>query len=113
MAHDSRDDFVAVVILTTVPDLNLAKRISHLLIEEHLAACVHIGPPSLSMYAWDGDVQGEQELPLTIKTSQRVVEKTIERLIELHPYDVPEAIVLPVIAGSGPYLEWIDANTRT
>lgn len=103
--------FAAVVILSTVPDLNLGKRIAHILLEENLAACVQIGQSGLSMYQWNGEVQGEQELTLTIKTSQAVVTAAIERLVELHPYEVPQALVLPVIAGYGPYLEWIHANT--
>lgn len=113
MTQASGTGFAAVVILSTVPDLNLAKRISHLLIEEGLASCVHIGQPSLSMFSWEGDVQGEQELPLTIKTTERVVQETIARIVELHPYDVPEVLVLPVIAGYGPYLEWINATTKS
>ncbi|AWB34647.1 divalent-cation tolerance protein CutA [Orrella marina] len=113
MTQVTASEFAAVVILSTAPDLILAKRISHLLIEEGLASCVHIGQPSLSMFAWDGDVQGEQELPMTIKTSERVLDQAVARIVELHPYDVPEVIVLPVIAGYGPYLEWINATTKS
>lgn len=112
MNQQSEPDFAAVVILSTVPDMNLARRIAHILLEENLAACVQIGSGSLSMYQWNHEIQGEQEVSLTIKTSQAVVGAAIERLVALHPYEVPEAIVLPVIAGYGPYLEWINANTR-
>ena len=111
MNTENDHSFAAVVIISTVPDLNLGKRIAHILLEESLAACVQIGQSGLSMYQWKGEVQGEQEVTLTIKTSQAVVAAAIERLVELHPYDVPEALVLPVIAGYGPYLEWIHANT--
>ncbi len=111
METEQTQDFAAVVILSTVPDLNLGKRIAHVLLEENLAACVHFGQSGLSMYLWKGEIQGEQEISLTIKTSQAVVSAAIERLVELHPYDVPEVLVLPAIAGYGPYLEWIHANT--
>jgi len=110
MQQTSSNEFAAVVVLSTVPDMNLAKRIAHILIEENLAACVQIGQKGLSMYQWKGEVQGEEEVGLTIKTSESVVQKTIERLVSLHPYEIPEVLVLPVIAGYGPYLEWLKAT---
>lgn len=101
-----------VVILTNAPDLLLAKRISHLLIEEGLAACVNIGQPMLSMYGWKGDVEGAEEIPMTIKTIWSRHGELIERLKALHPYEIPEAIVIPVIAGFTPYLDWVRSLTE-
>ena len=96
-----------VVIMTNAPDLLLAKRIAHLLIEEHLAACVNIGPAMLSMYGWKGDVEGAEEIPMLIKTTVDKQQELIERLVALHPYEIPEAIVLPVLGGYEPYLAWV------
>jgi periplasmic divalent cation tolerance protein len=98
---------MCVVILSTAPDILLAKRIAHLLVEERLAACVQLTPPTLSVYEWNGEVQGAEEIGLIIKTSRSVARQTIERLVELHPYDVPEAIVLPVVGGHHDYLNWV------
>lgn len=96
-----------VVMLSTAPDLLLAKRIAHMLVEEHYAACVNLGAPVLSMYMWEGKLEGTEEVPITIKTTQERVPALISRLLELHPYDVPEVLVLPVIGGSSRYLEWV------
>ena len=96
-----------LVVLTTAPDLLLAKRIAHLLIEEKLAACINLGAPVLSVYGWDGDVQAAEEIPMTIKTTRLVQARLVQRIAELHPYDVPEVIVLPVIDGYRPYVDWV------
>jgi periplasmic divalent cation tolerance protein len=96
-----------VMIMTNAPDLLLAKRIAHLLIEENLAACVSIGTPMLSVYSWQGEIEGAEEIPMTIKTTANRQQAMIERLVELHPYEVPEALVVPVLGGYAPYLEWV------
>jgi periplasmic divalent cation tolerance protein len=105
-----------VMVMTNAPDLLLAKRIAHLLIEEQLAACVNIGTPMLSVYSWKGEIEGAEEIPMIIKTTVIKQQAMIERLVELHPYDVPEAVVLPVVDGYGPYLDWVrslTSGTRT
>lgn len=96
-----------VMVMTNAPDLLLAKRIAHLLIEEKLAACVNIGAPMLSIYGWKGEVEGDTEIPMMIKTTEDKQRVMIERLVELHPYDIPEAIVIPVTGGYAPYLDWV------
>lgn len=102
-----------VIVITNAPDLLLAKRIAHLLIEEGLAACVNIGQqPMLSIYGWKGEVEGAEEVPMTMKTTWDKHELLIHRLKELHPYEVPEALVIPTIAGYGPYLAWVRSLTQ-
>lgn len=101
-----------VIVMTNAPDVLLAKRIAHLLIEERLAACVNIGAEMLSMYGWKGDIEGAQEIPMLIKTTTDRQQAMIERLIELHPYEVPEAVVIPVIGGHPAYLEWVKSLTK-
>lgn len=100
-----------VMVMTNAPDLLLAKRIAHLLIEEKLAACVNIGAPMLSIYGWKGEVEGDEEIPMMIKTTEDKQQAMIARLVELHPYDIPEAIVVPVTGGYAPYLDWVRSLT--
>lgn len=100
-----------VLIMTNAPDVLLAKRIAHLLIEERLAACVNIGAPMLSIYGWKGEVEGDEEIPMLIKTTIDKQNALIERLVALHPYEVPEAIVVPVTGGYGPYMSWVNSLT--
>ncbi|PJX27717.1 divalent-cation tolerance protein CutA [Advenella sp. S44] len=100
-----------VVMYTTVPDTLLAKRIAHVLVEEHLAACVNLSPASLSIYLWEENVEGTEEITLTIKTSSQASVRCQERIVQLHPYDVPEIIILPVLGGHVPYLDWVRAQT--
>ncbi len=102
-----------VVMLSTAPDLLLAKRIAHVLIEEYLAACVNVGAPVLSMYMWQDVLEGAEEIPLTIKTSGDRAQAVAERLAQLHPYEVPEIVVVPAIGASMDYAQWVHAQTRT
>lgn len=105
---DAQDTIIA---LTTVPDMLLAKRIAHILVEEALAACVNLSAPGLSMYMWQGTLEGAEELTLTIKTTVARLPELYARLCGLHPYDVPEFLVLSVQAGSVAYLDWVAAQT--
>lgn len=100
-----------VIVLGNVPDNLLAKRIAHILVEEHLAACVNLGTPGLSIYMWQDVLEGSKEIPLTMKTSGAKVKALIQRYIELHPYDVPEVLLLPVAGGTTAYLNWVVEQT--
>lgn len=101
-----------LVVLSNAPDLLLAKRIAHVLVEEHLAACVNLGAPGLSMYMWDDRLEGAEEIQLTMKTTLARAPAMIARLQQLHPYEVPEVLVLPVLGGSASYLEWVRNQTQ-
>ncbi|HEY9572225.1 MAG TPA: divalent-cation tolerance protein CutA [Pusillimonas sp.] len=96
-----------MLVLSNAPDMLLAKRIAHVLVEEHLAACVNLGAPGLSMYMWKGELDGGEEISITMKTTGARAPALMERLMQLHPYDVPEVLVLPVLGGSASYLEWV------
>lgn len=96
-----------VIVLSTAPDVLLAKRIAHILIEEYLAACVNISAPGVSMYMWQGGLEGGEEISMTIKTTVASLPALYTRLCALHPYEVPEFLVLPVQAGSVAYLDWV------
>ncbi len=110
-ASDGAADDV-VVVLSNAPDIQLAKRIAHMLVEEYLAACVNLGTPSLSMYMWEGKLEGADEVPMTMKTTRGQLPALIERLKQLHPYDVPEVLILPVLGGLQSYMEWVRAQAR-
>jgi periplasmic divalent cation tolerance protein len=104
------DQTDTVLVLSNAPDEAVATRIADALVSEGLAACVNIGGPVQSVYRWQGVVEKATEIPLTIKTTAAKQANLIERLIALHPYDVPEAIVVPIIGGYAPYLNWVREN---
>jgi len=73
---------------------------------------VNLGAPCLSMYMWEGRLEGAEEVPMVIKTTRGQVPALIERLRQLHPYEVPELLVLPVLGGLQSYMEWVRAQAR-
>jgi periplasmic divalent cation tolerance protein len=100
-----------VILLTTVPADADATPLARALVDERLAACVNISEPMTSVYRWKGDVQADRERQLVIKTRADRVEALRDRLLALHPYDVPELLVLPVTGGSDAYLAWLSEST--
>ena len=108
-----RDSIEAVMILSTLPDTEHAKRIGRTLVEEQLAACVQISAGMTSIYTWNEGVAVDEEVGFTLKTSVDSQKRAVERVIELHPYEVPQVTVLPIIGGSEAYLDWIRASTKT
>jgi len=101
-----------VLILTTVPNKESAERIARTLVEERLAACVSVVPGLTSFYWWKGDLIAEQEIQLIIKATEFTIAKIESRLKELHPYELPEMVVLPVTSGSNAYLSWVRSETE-
>ena len=97
----------AIIILTTTSSLSDAQRISRLLVEEKMAACCTIVPKVLSIYRWKASIETAQEFMLLIKTRKASVSRVMRRLKEIHPYDVPEMLVLEVPKGSPAYLKWV------
>ena len=104
------DEFVFV--LTTLPSSADAAALARTLVSERLAACVNVHQEMVSIYRWEGAVAEEAERQIVIKTSQPRVAPLWERLRDLHPYDVPEFVVLPIIDGSEAYLQWLGDSTR-
>ena len=99
------------VIYSTTDTLESAKTIARFLVKEKLAACVHILPKIESIYRWQGKIEEANECVLLVKTSERNVQKTIQKIRSLHPYDVPEIIVFPPVGGLKEYLDYVDEET--
>jgi len=99
-------------VLTTVPSLELGERIARSLVEDRLAACVNILPPMVSIYRWKGTVEKEEERQLVVKTSRARVADVERRIADLHSYDLPELLVVPV-QGSRAYCGWVAGETAT
>jgi periplasmic divalent cation tolerance protein len=93
----------------TCPDAEVAQRIAEALVEECLAACVNRVPGVASTYRWQGQVTTEREELLLIKTTGARFEALRERLLALHPYELPELIAVPVERGHAAYLDWLRA----
>jgi periplasmic divalent cation tolerance protein len=101
-----------LVVLTNCPDAASAERIARRLVEDRLAACVNRLAPVRSTYRWEGAVEHAEEFPLLVKCTRERYAAVEAAIREQHPYTVPEIIALPVAAGWGPYLRWIDDETR-
>ncbi len=111
--HAAAAGHEVILVAANVPDLNLGKRIAHVLLEEGLAACVNLGAPMLSMYRWQDDIAGDEELPLWIKSTRDRQQALCDAIVRLHPYDVPEILVIPVSGGLPAYLQWVVEETRS
>jgi periplasmic divalent cation tolerance protein len=102
---------MAALIYSTVGKLQDAKRIARSIVEEKLAACVNILPGVESIYRWKGKIEEENECVLIAKTSDRNVSKVIKRIEEIHPYEVPDIVVLPLSDGLKSYIEYVEKET--
>jgi periplasmic divalent cation tolerance protein len=101
-----------LLVLCNTPDAECAARIAHALVEQGLAACVNILAPCHSVYRWQGKIEEATEIPLLIKTTALAYPALEEHLRELHPYEVPEIIAVPLAAGLPAYLAWVTEETR-
>jgi periplasmic divalent cation tolerance protein len=101
-----------VIALSTFPTPEKAAEIARVLVDEQLAACVNLVPAVRSIYRWQGAVQDDAETLAIIKTTRGAADALAARLVELHPYDVPELIVLSLAGGHAPYLAWVGDSVR-
>jgi periplasmic divalent cation tolerance protein len=106
---DEDGDFL--LVLTNLPDRNVAAKLAQRLVEARLAACVNIMSGCTSVYRWKGEVERAQEVPVLIKTRAARYPELEAAIRELHPYEVPEVIAVPVVRGLEDYLEWVAAET--
>ena len=102
---------VTVLVLVTCPSRVVARRIASQLVRRHLAACVNILASIESLFWWQGKLDRAREVLLLMKTTRRRFEPLRQAVLSLHPYDVPEIIALPIIAGHEPYLRWVQLHS--
>jgi uncharacterized protein involved in tolerance to divalent cations len=100
-----------VVVWTTIGRSADGRGMASILVNERLAACVNVLPDMESIYRWKGQVESDFERQLVIKTTAARVPALKARVRELHDYEVPELIVLPIVDGSDAYLSWIREST--
>ncbi|MEE8482777.1 MAG: divalent-cation tolerance protein CutA [Acidiferrobacterales bacterium] len=98
------------VVLCTCPDVETGNRIATALVEEGLAACVNIHTPMTSVYRWHGKIETANECQLVIKSMAEHYANIEKRIVELHPYELPEIIAVPIVAGLEPYLTWLSST---
>jgi len=101
-----------VIVMTTLPADADVTTFARTLVEARLAACVNLLPGMESLYRWEGEIEQELERQLVIKTSRGRLPALWDRVREMHPYDVPEFIVLPIVDGNDAYLRWVGESTR-
>ena len=101
-----------VLVLTTLPADADSGAFARTLVEERLAACVNLLPLMESVYRWESRVERETERQIVIKTARERTVALWDRVRELHPYEVPEFIVLAVVDGNDAYLRWVGESTR-
>ena len=102
-------EFCEVVI--TADDADWLAGLTRTLVDQRLAACGHLVQPIRSIYRWDGDVQDQTEARVALHTRRELVDAIVGRACELHPYEVPCVIALPLVGGNPAYLEWLTAET--
>ncbi len=100
-----------IVVFITAPSESLAVTIARSLVEARLAACANIIKDIRSIYTWQGKVEDDTETLMIVKTRQELFDKLKSKVKELHSYDLPEIIALPIIAGSDGYLKWLREST--
>jgi periplasmic divalent cation tolerance protein len=95
------------VVLASVPDLEVGRRLARSLLQERLIACANLVPGVTSLYRWEGAVQEEDEMLVVMKTRSELVPRLVARIPELHPYELPEVLALRVADGLPAYCRWV------
>jgi periplasmic divalent cation tolerance protein len=102
---------MVALVYSTIDDIIDARKIANILVDEQIAACVNIIPSVESIYKWKGKVETNNEIIILAKTTDENVKKTIKRIQELHNYELPDIIVIPIIGGLKDYLDYINRET--
>jgi periplasmic divalent cation tolerance protein len=108
MSDDAADP---IIVFMTAANGEEATRLADMLVGAHLAACVQILPEMESVYRWQGKIERNSEVLLLAKTTKAKFHELEREVRALHSYDTPEIIAVPVIIGSGPYLDWLNKAT--
>jgi periplasmic divalent cation tolerance protein len=105
-------DSDAIVVFMTASNGEEAMRLADLLIGAHLAACVQILPEIESIYRWQGQIERQSEVLLIAKTTTAKFAELEREVRALHSYETPEIVAVPIVAGSNPYLDWLNASVE-
>jgi periplasmic divalent cation tolerance protein len=106
-------DIEYILVLITTPNREVGEKIANILLEKKMAACVNLMAPMFSLYTWEGEVNRDDEVLLIVKSRSDIFESDLIPVVEdLHPYEVPEIIAVPILMGSANYLAWIDEVTK-
>ena len=100
-----------IQVITAAPKKEEAEKIAKKLVEKRLAACVQIIAPVASIYRWEEEIVTGEEWLCLIKTSRKLFDRVERTILEIHPYEVPEILAMPVVAGNSKYLDWLDSVT--
>ena len=100
-----------LLVISNFPDRDTALSVARELIERRLVACVNVQSPCESVYRWEGKVEAATEVPVLMKTTRDRYAALETALRHAHPYDLPEIIAVPVVAGSSGYMDWVNAET--
>jgi periplasmic divalent cation tolerance protein len=103
-------DYTVIFVTTSSPDES--EKIGRALVEEKLVACANIVPSIRSIYHWQGKICDDKETLIILKTKKELFEQIEQRVKELHSYEVPEIISMPIIEGSNEYLSWLENETK-
>ncbi|WP_017577284.1 divalent-cation tolerance protein CutA [Nocardiopsis kunsanensis] len=102
----------AVRVETTVDTEEGARNVARSVVEHQVAACAQVSGPITSFYRWEGQVQNDPEWIVVIKTTSDRLDALTSRILDVHPYDVPEIVAVPVVGGNPAYLDWVREETR-
>jgi periplasmic divalent cation tolerance protein len=100
-----------ILVITNLPDRAAAVKLAQALVDRRLAACVNVLAECTSVYRWKGVVENAAEVPVLIKTRAARYEEVEAAIRELHPYELPEIIAVPVRRGHDEYLQWVADET--
>ncbi|MBX7164921.1 MAG: divalent-cation tolerance protein CutA [Pirellulales bacterium] len=109
MAVPPQPEYLQVV--TTLPDQAAAEQLARLLVDRRLAACAQISGPLTSIYRWQGAIENASEWQLVLKTRRALYDELARAIVAAHPYEVPEVLAFPIIAGHAAYLDWVSVET--
>lgn len=102
----------AIIVLVTAASENEARKIAGIVVEEQLAACCNLIEPVRSVYTWENKIHDDRECMMVIKSTQAAFPALEKRIREIHSYQVPEIIAVPIITGLPAYLDWLNQNVK-
>jgi periplasmic divalent cation tolerance protein len=102
-----------VIVLTTCGKSEDAEKLAQALVEKRLAACVNVVSGVRSFYRWQGKIENDAEFLLIVKTARGLVDQLRQELEKIHPYELPELVVAPIIDGSPNYLAWLEKEVAS